>query len=147
MRTTVFFSLFVLLSAGCTVLPDGVEGYEDRCIQLNAELIPPTASDPHLGNKNVYACDVELEALVDGSAIPCADGTMIVKESFREGEDFPWLLATAEKKSGSWEWKEYKRNFENEDFVQILAGEQVCRNCHEAVKDSGDWIFTFYEEE
>jgi hypothetical protein len=145
MRIIALASFFVLLSPGCTVLPDGVEGYEERCIKLNAEPIPPTTDDPHLGNKNVYACDVELEKLVDGSAIPYADGTMIVKESFREGEDFPWLLATAEKKSGSWEWKEYKRNFENEDFVQILAGEQVCRNCHEAVKESGDWIFTFYE--
>lgn len=147
MRMRVLLVLIALSLTNCTTLPGHVDGYEERCIKMNLEEVPPTPHDPHDGYKNIYACNVELQALLDGSAIPYPEGTMIVKESFREGEDFPWLLATAEKKSGSWEWKEYKRNFANEDFVKILASEQVCIDCHKAVKDSGDWMFTFYESE
>ena len=140
----VLFASIALFGA-CQVMPDEVDGYQDDCIRLNAELIPPTSSDPHFGYKNVYACNVSLETLTDPNFTTYPDGTMIVKDSTREEQDYTWLIATAKKVNGEWEWKEYKRNFANEDFVQILAGQGVCRGCHEAVADSGDWMFTHYE--
>jgi hypothetical protein len=137
------FSLLVFFSS-CNVLPDAIEGYSERCIQMNVEPILPVPDDPHEGIKNVFACNIELEVLESGDAPPYPDGTMIIKESRRVGETHRWLIATAEKKGGTWEWKEYTRNFAGEDFVQLAVSEQVCSDCHKAVKDSGDWMYTFY---
>jgi hypothetical protein len=109
---------------------------------MNVEPIPRTNADPHNGVKNVYACNVDVAAL-EANQRPFPDGTLIVKESRREGEDLVWLIATARKQAGSWQWDEYTRNFADEAFRHILAGESVCTDCHARVR-SADWIFTPY---
>jgi hypothetical protein len=129
----------------CQVMPEEVNGYQDNCILMNAELIPPQSSDPHLGYKNVYACNVDVATLTDPAFSTYPEGTMIVKESTRDGQNYPWLIATAKKVDSEWQWAEYKRNFPNEDFVKILAGQGVCTGCHKDAKDTGDWLFTHYE--
>lgn len=129
--------------------PDEVLNYAQRddCIRLNREEIPPTASDPHLGFKNVYACNSSLEDLLsleDQAPFVYPEGTMILKTSRREHQDYIWLIATAEKLEGRWDWVEYKRNFENEDFLSIPVSQDVCVDCHKKVLDS-DLIFTRFQ--
>ena len=138
------FGLSLVLSMGCTTLPDDIPGYQDKCIRMNADPIAPTDDDPHEGYKEVYACDVGESDL----KVPYPDGTVMVKESCphgpcRDGE-MVWLIATARKANGSWSWNEYTRNFEDEDFVEILADESVCTNCHKKV-EALDWIYTPYQ--
>ncbi|MFT5430831.1 MAG: hypothetical protein ACI9OJ_001509 [Myxococcota bacterium] len=138
-----------LFSTGCgDTLPEEVMGYRTRCIQMNVEPIEPTAADPHDGFKDVFACNVTLDQLRDPSngapVRPFPDGTMLVKESSKEGQDYPWLVATMEKKSGTWEWHEYTRNFGDEDFVHIVGGPSVCTDCHRTV-EALDWVYTTYE--
>lgn len=136
--------VFITTFAGaCSpTLPSDVPGYESRCLRLNAQPIPRYAGDPHKGMKNVYVCNASMEQ-VKANTRPFPDGTLIVKDSTREGELHTWLIATARKESGSWRWDEYTRNFGDEDFRQILAGESVCTGCHVKARDA-DWIFTTY---
>lgn len=134
---------------GCgTTLPEDVQDVASRCVRLNPNPIPPTRDDPHSGFKVVYACNVEESFLKEGT-LPYPEGTVIVKESTKEDEDAPWLVATARKGPGqgasSWQWDEYTRNFEDEDFRRILAGQGVCIDCHKGV-ESLDYIFTRYQE-
>jgi hypothetical protein len=136
--------LFAVLVAACgSTLPDDVLGYESRCIRLNREPIPRYDGDPHKGMKNVFACNVG-QAQLQENTRPFADGALVVKESTREGDSFPWLIATARKQAGSWRWDEYTRNFADEDFRHILAGQSVCTGCHVKVQ-TADWIFTTYD--
>lgn len=135
--------LVAALAAGCgSTLPADVPGYESRCIRMNRDPIARYDGDPHNGTKNVFACSVETQVL-QANARPFADGALIVKESTREGESFPWLIATARKLGGAWQWDEYTRNFANEDFRHILAGQSVCTGCHVKAR-AADWIFTTY---
>jgi hypothetical protein len=114
-----------------------------RCVRLNAALIPPYDGDPHPGDKNVYACDVA-ESAVRDNARPFPAGTVIVKESTRRGEDFPWLVATARKgANGAWRWDEYTRNFSDEPLRRILVPQSKCMDCHARARPA-DFIFTFY---
>jgi hypothetical protein len=132
-----------VLMTGCAdALPDDLKDYRDRCVLMNPSPLPERDDDPHRGTKDVYACDVSLTDLRDGVR-PFPDGTVIVKESTRTDADYPWLVATAEKIDGSWTWAEYSRNFANEEFLHILATEDVCIDCHKKV-ESVDWIYTFY---
>lgn len=110
---------------------------------MNRAPLPERDDDPHQGEKNVYACGVEPQAL-QGNIRPFADGTWIVKESTRTDSNYPWLVATAEKRNGTWHWNEYTRNFSDEDFVAILTTESTCIDCHRRV-DTVDWIFTVFE--
>ena len=146
-RSALATTALILLAAGCTdALPSDIEGYRDRCIKLNPQPIPPTDADPHKGFKDVFACNVSLEQLVEPDGrpkLPYPDGTLIVKDSRRAHQDFQWLVATAKKEEGSWSWAEYTRNFENEDFLGVLAPEKVCVDCHRKAEES-DWIFTTY---
>jgi hypothetical protein len=136
-------ALVLLLTSACgSTLPGDVPGYEARCPQMNAQPIPRYSGDPHEGIKNVFACNLGLELLL-ANARPFPDGTLIVKESTREGEGFPWLIATARKQGGSWRWDEYTRNFDREVFRHILVGESVCTGCHVKAQ-TADWIFTSY---
>lgn len=130
-----------LAGASCgESLPPDVEGYEARCIKMSPEPIPPYDGDPHRGMKNVYACGVD-RALVEANARPFPDGTMIVKDSTRDGTR--WLIATARKQGGAWRWDEYTRNFDNEEFVHIVSGQGVCVGCHERAR-TFDYIYTRY---
>lgn len=128
-------------------LPADVAGYAERCVKMNAKLIEPTDDDPHEGYKNVYACNIEAADLLTAAgapALPYPDGTMIVKESSRENQDYVWLIATARKQGGAWRWDEYTRNFPEEEFVRIAASEKVCIDCHTKV-EAADFIYTVYQ--
>jgi len=138
----------VALSACGEILPADIEGFEDDCELMNRRPFPPAGDDdPHDGFKNVYACNVPLDDLEDNKR-PFPEGTIIIKTSTREGEDEPWLIATARKRDGegvsSWRWDEYTRNFEDEDFRRIPVGQSTCTDCHKDV-ESVDSIFTFYQ--
>jgi hypothetical protein len=138
-----FLLVGLFLFAGCgSGLPEDVEGYEDRCVKLNGDPIPPYAGDPHRGMKNVFACNVDL-GLVQSNTRPFPDGALIVKESTREGTDYRWLVATARKQGGTWSWDEYTRNFSDEELRRIPVAESKCTGCHVRVK-AIDWIYTHY---
>lgn len=136
------FLLLVLASACGSPLPDDIPGYQSRCARMNGQPIPRYGGDPHEGIKNVYACGVPEEQL-RANVRPFPEGTLIVKESMREGQTFAWLIAVARKREGAWHWDEYTRNFADEDFRHILAGQSVCTGCHVRAQ-SVDWIFTSY---
>jgi hypothetical protein len=137
-------TLWFLTIAACggETLPADVADYQTRCQQMNQNPIPRYDGDPHAGTKNVYACNVDI-AVLRANTRPFPDGTVIVKNSTKENANYPWLVATARKQGGTWKWDEYTRNFEDEDFVRILASESVCTNCHEAAEHA-DWIFTAF---
>jgi hypothetical protein len=129
-------------------LPAHLEDYAsaDNCFQMNPQPIAPTADDPHEGEKNVYVCNVLPEALIDPAGAPIfpyPEGTLIIKESRKEHQSYPWLIATAEKLDGVWKWTEYTRNFANEEFVKISVSESVCTDCHNKAKGT-DFIYTIY---
>lgn len=131
------------LAAACGgALPGDIPGYDARCVRMNATPIAVTDPDPHNGVKNVYACNVPQQAL-QANKRPFPDGTVIVKESRRDGNPWIWLIATARKQGGKWRWNEYTRNAADGQFRHILAPESVCTNCHDRVDDE-DWIFTSY---
>jgi hypothetical protein len=141
--------LFALLAlTACSEsLPDDVPGYRERCLLMNRAPIPPTASDPHEGVKNVFACGVTEDQLIEADGkllLPYPEGTLIVKESVKPEQGYVWLIATARKQDGQWAWDEYKRNFDNEGFLRILASESVCVDCHRQVEGQ-DWMFTTYQ--
>lgn len=136
-------ALLAATAAGCgSPLPDDVPGYASRCVRINAAPIPRYDGDPHKGVKNVYACNVGQDVL-QANTRPFPEGTLIVKDSTREEESFPWLVAIARKQEGAWRWDEYTRNFADEDFRHVLAGESICTGCHVRAR-AIDWIFTRY---
>lgn len=110
---------------------------------MNLVPIPRRDPDPHPGRKNVYACNVPVTDLENGTR-PFADGTIIVKESIKENVDYPWLIATARKEHGQWQWDEYTRNFADEEFLHTLGAESICTDCHSRAR-AADWIFTQYQ--
>lgn len=130
---------------GCgETLPSDVANYreDDDCHKMNAAPLPRRSDDPHEGEKNVYACNVPL-AVLRANERPFPEGTIVIKESIRRDSDYAWLVATARKHADGWQWAEYTRNFESEEFVHILPGEQVCIDCHRDAR-TVDWIYTFY---
>lgn len=146
-RTTALLLSLPALAACAEPLPADLEGFRERCIRMNADPIPEKDADPHRGVKDVWACNVAQDQLPDADGnvpFPYPDGTIIVKESTREGQDYPWLIATARKKGGTWEWEEYTRNFPDQEFLKIYAKETVCTDCHTDAAESSDWIFTVY---
>lgn len=133
-----------LLTACTDGLPADVAGYAERCLKLNAELLPLTADDPHTGEKNVYACNVSESQLIGGDGAPIRpypEGTLIVKEAFRDGQAYPWLVALMRKSGGAWQWAEYTRNFADQDFAELPISDTVCTDCHRQVEPI-DWVFT-----
>ncbi|GMV43199.1 MAG: hypothetical protein AMXMBFR64_49150 [Myxococcales bacterium] len=136
----------VLLAACAEPLPDDLANFRDKCIRINAAPIPEKADDPHRGDKHVWACNVELAKIPRPGATPFAwpDGALIVKESTRAGQDYPWLIAMARKEGGAWTWDEYTRNFPDQELLRIYADPSVCTGCHEDVAESSDWIFTAF---
>jgi hypothetical protein len=133
-----------LLAIGCggETLPSDVADYETKCQRMNAHPIARYDGDPHAGNKNVYACNVD-RIVLEANTRPFPEGTVIVKTSTKEDVAYPWLIATARKQGGSWHWDEYTRNFEDEEFVRILASEAVCTDCHRRA-ERADWVFTTF---
>lgn len=144
-----------LLACASEPFPTALEGYatSDTCVVLNLDPIPPDDEVPHPGYKTVYACHDDPEALFKDGAwagTPYPDGTMIIKESCMDGGcgevdgDFVFLVATAEKVSGSWQWHEYTRNFEEEELLEVAFPEAACISCHEDVA-AADYMFTGYQ--
>ena len=140
-RMLMLAPLAAIVACGAS-LPEDVEGYEARCIRMNKDRIEPYEGDPHKGWKNVYVCNLSTEEVRRPRPFP--DGTLIVKDSRREGEDFTWLVATARKANGQWSWDEYTRNFSNEDHRRLAVPESKCSDCHKKA-ESSDFIFTRYQ--
>ena len=103
-----------------------------------AKGLPPRASDPHLGRKNVFSTKRP-----SGGAFP--NGTIIVKEGFRPGKDFVGLIATMRKLDGAdpahndWVFIEYTRETVDEAFSEI-ARDAVCWSCHVGAEKT-DYVF------
>ena len=135
-------SMWLALAACGSGPPDDVQSYETACLRMNREPLAPYDGDPHKGWKNVYVCNLSQE-LASGPR-PFPDGTLIVKDSRRPGEDFTWLLATARKANGRWQWDEYTRNFNNEEHRRLAVPESTCIDCHQQA-ESSDYIFTRYQ--
>ncbi len=126
-------------SQGPPGAPRFVAGYRDWR-RLNQEPIPPRASDPHNGTKNVYASDGRR---ANGRFPP---GTIVVKEATRPGADFVGLIATMRKVRGAdpahndWVFVEYTRDAAGERF-RLQAEGAVCWSCHMGALDR-DYVFT-----
>ncbi len=120
-------------------LPADLVGYETWS-RLNEEPIPPRASDPHDGTKNVYASKRR------GADAQFPDGTIVVKEAMRPGADFLGLIAIMRKQAGAdpanndWVFVEYTRDAANARFAEIASG-TVCSSCHVSARDL-DYVFT-----
>jgi hypothetical protein len=120
-------------------VPGFVAGYRGW-VKLNDEPIPPRASDPHNGTKNVYA---SRERRPNGR-FPL--GTIVVKEASRPGKDFIGLIAIMRKERGAdpahrnWVFVEYTREKRDQRFREIASG-AVCWSCHVGALES-DYVFT-----
>ncbi len=130
-----------VLLVGCGEPPPSDALALEHCVKLNIEPLPQTPEDPHVGTKDVFGCGVPKEALRP----PYPDGTLIVKLATRQGQGFPWLLATARKVGGQWAWAEYTRNFAEEEYAKLPVREAVCTDCHAKVA-AIDYIYTRYTE-
>ena len=119
-------------------VPGFVAGYRGW-VKLNDAPIPPRASDPHNGTKNVYASKERRPS----GRFP-AD-TIVVKEASRPGADFIGLIAIMRKERGAdpahgdWVFVEYTRDTRRERFQEIGSG-AVCWSCH--VGADADYVFT-----
>ena len=85
---------------GCsTPIPGDIENYATECLLMTPEPHAPTEDDPHDGFKDVYACGISEEDLLalTNQGTPWPDGSCVVKESTKEHQGFPWLIATASK--------------------------------------------------
>ncbi|HLM33954.1 MAG TPA: cytochrome P460 family protein [Gaiellaceae bacterium] len=117
-------------------LPAFTAGYESW--EELAKGLPPRDSDPHLGRKNVFATKRP-----SGGAFP--NGTIIVKEGFRPGDDFVGLIATMRKLVGAdpdhndWVFVEYTRERTDDAFAEI-ARDAVCWSCHMGAAKT-DYVF------
>lgn len=120
-------------------IPRFVAGYA-RWIRLNRKPIPPRASDPHNGTKNVFA-----------SSRPRADGlfrsgAIVVKQAVRPGADFVGLIAIMRKEAGAdpahndWVFVEYTREAAGARFAETASG-AVCWSCHVGA-EATDYVFT-----
>jgi len=119
-------------------LPKYTAGYE-TWTKLNAEPIPPTESDPHLGTKDVF---VSREADRTGGMLLYPHGTIVVKQGFRPDRDFIGLIAIMRKEQGAdpehgdWVFVEYAREAADEPFRELASG-AVCWSCHMGAADTG----------
>ncbi len=131
-------------------LPDDVAGYE-KWLKINAEPIPPVpGGDPHDGTKNVYVNQSQDTIAPDGEQqFPYPDGSIVVKEAYRPDKDYVGLIAIMRKIAGSnpdhndWEFIEYTRGKQDDDFKVIASG-GLCSNCHVQAEDT-DYVFTELE--
>ena len=131
-------------------LPGDVAGYE-KWLKINNEPIPPVpGGDPHNGTKNVYVNQSQDTIAPDGEQqFPYPDGSIVVKEAYRPDKDYVGLIAIMRKIAGSnpdhndWEFIEYTRGKQDDDFKVIASG-GLCSNCHVQAEDT-DYVFTELE--
>ncbi len=122
-------------------LPRFTAGY-DSWVKLNRKPIPPRPSgDAHLGTKEVFASKPPRAGVFP-------DGTIIVKEAVRPGDDFLGLIAVMRKAEGSdpahndWRFVEFTRDSRKDRFGETASG-AVCWTCHMgAEKTDYVWIYT-----
>jgi hypothetical protein len=120
-------------------VPRFVAGYRDWR-KLNRQPIPPRASDPHNGTKNVFASSGRRA----NGRFPA--GTIVVKDATRPGADFVGLIAIMRKVRGAdpahddWVFEEYTREGANDRFALQAEG-AVCWSCHMGALDQ-DYVFT-----
>jgi hypothetical protein len=116
-----------------------IAGYRDWP-RLNAEPIPPRASDPHEGTKEVYASQPRRA----NGTFPY--GTVVVKEAVRPGKDFVGLVAAMRKRRGAnpehsdWIFVEWVRDARGDRYRE-LARDAVCWSCHVGAREL-DYVFT-----
>lgn len=119
-------------------LPAELAGYREWT-KLNAAPIPPRASDPHSGTKDVYA-----SVAAEGGVYP--PGAIVVKEAARPGASFIGLVAMMRKERGAnpehndWIMIEWVRDSPDAAFEEI-AGGAICTSCHVQARDQ-DYVFT-----
>jgi hypothetical protein len=120
-------------------IPRFAAGYRSW-VKLNRNPIPPRASDPHNGTKNVFA------SRSPGSGGVFANGAVIVKEAVRPGADFVGLIAIMRKRAGAdpehhdWVFVEYTRESAGSAFTEAASG-TVCWSCHVGA-EATDYVFT-----
>lgn len=116
-------------------LPPWTAGYTGWT-KLNRTPIPPRASDPHSGTKNVYA-----SRLARKGVYPV--GTVIVKDIRRPGSRNVDVVAAMRKRSSGanrgWQMIEWTRSSPSSRFT-ILAQGAICYGCHIGAKP--DYVFT-----
>ena len=141
---------------GAAGLPESTLGYSDWA-KLNSEPIPPKASDPHLGDKDVFirvgprgsdrAAARRAADAVDAGESPYPPGTVIVKAAIRPDRDFVGLIAVMRKAQegllptqGDWDFVQYTRESQDDDF-EVIASDAVCASCHQNASAT-DYVFT-----
>ena len=123
-------------------LPRYVAGYK-QWYRLNRRPLPPRASDPHLGTKNVYA---SRRPRVRRTRIRYPYGTIVVKDARRPGKKHVGLVAIMRKLRGSnprhndWQFVEYARDDPRARF-EVIASGSVCYSCHVRARKR-DYVWT-----
>jgi hypothetical protein len=118
-------------------LPQYTVGYK-AWFKINRTPIPQSDGDAHPGTKNVFAS----KRAVRGR-YPV--GTVIVKEVFRRGQRYPYVIAAMRKLKGrtahnGWVMIEWTRRSERTRF-SVLAQGEICYSCHVGAKAT-DYVFT-----
>ena len=117
-------------------LPAYTAGYKGWH-KLNRVPLPQRASDAHPGTKNVY-----VSKRARAGRYPL--GTVVVKEVFRRGQRFPYVIAvmrkTTAKAHNGWLMIEWSRSSAGSRF-SVLARGAVCYGCHVGAKRT-DYVFT-----
>jgi Cytochrome P460 len=119
-------------------LPAYTDGYRNWT-KINRQPIPPRASDPHHGVKNVYTSRRKA-----GARYPY--GTVIVKEGSQPGKKWIRLIAVMRKTRGAsprnndWQMREWTRGSPTARFTEIASG-AVCYSCHVGAR-TNDYVFT-----
>jgi hypothetical protein len=120
-------------------VPRFVAGYSGW-VKVNDRPIPPRASDPHYGTKNVF---ISSRPRGDGLF---RNGAIVVKEAVRPGADFIGLIAIMRKQAGAdpahndWFFIEYTRDAPGARFTETASG-SVCWSCHVGAEET-DYVFT-----
>jgi hypothetical protein len=117
-------------------LPAYTAGYKSWH-KLNRVPLPQRPSDAHPGTKNVY---VSKRARANRYPV----GTVVVKEVFRRGQRFPYVIAvmrkTRARAHNGWVMIEWTRESASSRF-SVLAQGAVCYGCHIGAKRT-DYVFT-----
>ena len=129
-----------------TGLPAYTAGFESW-LRLNRRPIPPRASDPHFGSKNVYV-SLSRRQLTRGGRqrYPYPYGSIVVKSAKRPGQSFVSLVAVMRKIRGTnrahndWAMIEYTRGSARGRFERIASG-ATCTSCHVQARRR-DYVFT-----
>jgi hypothetical protein len=117
-------------------LPAYTAGYKGWH-KLNRVPLPQRPSDAHPGTKNVF-----VSRRARSGRYPL--GTVVVKEVFRKGQRFPYVIAVMRKTTArahnGWQMIEWSRGSAGSRF-SLLAQGAICYGCHVGAKRT-DYVFT-----